>query len=178
MALRDSHLIDDEHVVLQLHTHAKAMLWPFVLFLLLVAAAVATLLMSSDDTVTWVVLGILVVIALIGVFWPWLNWRTHSYSISTQRVSERSGVITRKGRDIPLYRINTVAIEKDLVDRILGCGTLVIADASEKGGMVLHDVPRVDMVHKTIQQLLASMDDGSDDGEFPPSEPRRGRARR
>lgn len=178
MALRDRNLIDDEQVVLQLHTHAKAMLWPFVLFLVLVAGAVVTLLRSTNDTVTWVILGVLAVAAIVGVFWPWLNWRTHSYSISTQRVSERSGVITQKGRDIPLYRINTVSIEKDLVDRILGCGTLVIADASEKGGMVLQDVPRVDHVHRTVQQLLASMDDGSDDGEFPPSEPRRGGARR
>ncbi|QAY69670.1 PH domain-containing protein [Xylanimonas protaetiae] len=178
MALRDRNLIDDEQVVLRLHTHAKAMLWPFVLFLALVAGAVVTLLTSTDDTVTWVVLGVLVVVALAGVLWPWLNWRTHSYTISTQRVSERSGVVTQKGRDIPLYRINTVSIEKGLLDRILGCGTLVIADASEKGGMVLHDVPRVDRVHRTVQQLLASMDDGSDDGEFPPNEPPRRGPRR
>ena len=175
MALHDRNLIDDEQVVLKLHTHAKAMLWPFVLFVVLVVGAVVTLLKSTDDTVTWVILGVLLVVALVFVLWPWLNWRTHSYAISTQRVSERSGVITQRGRDIPLYRINTVSIEKDLLDRILGCGTLIIADASEKGGMVLADVPHVDDVHRTVQQLLAAMDDGSDDGEFPPSEPRRGR---
>nr|WP_245993478.1 hypothetical protein [Xylanimonas allomyrinae] len=60
---------------------------------------------------------------------------------------------------------------------MLGCGTLVIADATEKPGMLLDDVPRVDTVHRTIQQLLWEQDDGTDDGELPPGEPPRGRRR-
>ncbi|WP_425955384.1 PH domain-containing protein [Xylanimonas sp. McL0601] len=177
MALRDSNLIDDESVVLQLHSHAKAMIWPFVLFLVLVALAVVTLLASTSDTLTWVVLGVLAATALVGVLPPWLRWRTSSYTITTQRISERRGIVTRVGRDIPLYRVNDISIEKDLVDRLLGCGTLVIADATEKPGMVLDDVPHVDTVHKTIQQLLWNQDDGTDDGELPPTEPVRGRRR-
>ena len=175
MALRDKNLIDDEDVVLQLHTHAKTMVWPSVLFLLLVAAAITTLLVSTQDVVTWVVLGVLAVAAIAWVFVPWLRWRTTSYTITTQRISERRGIVTRVGRDIPLYRVNDISIEKDLLDRMLGCGTLVIADATEKPGIVLHDVPHVDHVHKTIQQLLWNQDDGTDEGDTPPTEPRRGR---
>ena len=78
-------------------------------------------------------------------------------------------------RDIPLFRINSVSIEKDLVDRIFGCGTLLVADATEKLPMKLYDVPKVETVHKTIQQLLWKADDGGDDGQFPPTEPPRGR---
>jgi membrane protein YdbS with pleckstrin-like domain len=174
MALRKKDLIDDEQVVLDLHSHAKVMLWPFVLFLVLVAGAVVTILLSTNDVLTWVILGVLVIVAILGVFWPWLRWRTHSYTVTTQRIADRSGIIARVGRDIPLYRINTISIEKDLVDRVLGCGTLVIADATEKPGMTLDDVPRVDEVHRTIQQLLWRHDDGSDDGEQPPTEPQRG----
>jgi uncharacterized membrane protein YdbT with pleckstrin-like domain len=179
MALTNKNLIDDEQVVLQLRSHAKALLWPFVVFILLVAAAIVTFWLSGrgtlSDMVTWVVLGAIVLLAIIFVFWPWLNWRLSSYTVTTQRVSERSGVFRRVGRDIPLYRINSISIEKDFTDRILGCGTLIIADASEKGGMVLDDVPRVESVHKRLQDLLWQHDDGSDDGEFPPGEPRRGR---
>ncbi|ACZ29193.1 membrane-flanked domain protein [Xylanimonas cellulosilytica DSM 15894] len=178
MALREKDLIDDEQVMLELHSHAKAVLWPFVLFLALVAAAVVTLLVSTNDTVTWMVLAVLAAVALAGVLWPWLRWRTHSYTVTSQRIAERSGIVTRVGRDIPLYRINTIAIEKDLVDRVLGCGTLVVTDATEKAGMMLYDVPRVDDVHRTIQQLLWRQDDGTDGGELPPTEPRRGGFRR
>ena len=175
MALRDKNLIDDESVVLTLHSHAKAMIWPFLLLLVLIGLAVVTLLVSTNDTVTWVVLGVLVVAALVGVGYPWLRWRTTTVTITTQRIAERRGITTRTGRDIPLFRINSVSIEKDLVDRIFGCGTLLVADATEKLPMKLYDVPRVESVHKTIQQLLWKQDDGGDDGSFPPNEPPRGR---
>lgn len=90
-------------------------------------------------------------------------------------MSNRYGLLTKRGRDIPLYRINDVAIEKSVLDRMLGCGTLVISDATDKAGMELHDVPRVEEVQVELQNLLFSADDGSDDGEWPPTEPRRRR---
>ena len=51
-------------------------------------------------------------------------------------------MITRRGHDIPLTRISDVAYEKDLIDRLLGCGTLVISDASTHGQVALPDIPR------------------------------------
>lgn len=175
MALREKHLIEGETVVMELREHPKALLRPFLLLVLLVAAVVAAVLFSPQDVVTWVVTGLAVVAAAVWVFVPWLRWFTTSYSVTTQRIAERSGIVTRVGRDIPLYRINDVAMEKDLVDRMFGCGTLVVSDATDKAGMVLHDIPRVEEVHVQLQELLFAADDGSDDGEWPPSEPRRRR---
>jgi uncharacterized membrane protein YdbT with pleckstrin-like domain len=83
----------------------------------------------------------------------------------------RSGVFTRRGRDIPLYRINDVTYEKDLLDRMLGCGTLVISDASDEGRSVLHDVPRVEELQLVITNLLFGNDDGADDDGTPPRSP-------
>jgi membrane protein YdbS with pleckstrin-like domain len=179
MALREKDLTEGETVVMELREHTKALLWPFVVLLLLIAICVVTVVLTPSDVVVWVVLGLAAVAAFAWVFVPWLRWRTTSYSVTTQRIAQRSGIFTRVGRDIPLYRINDIALEKDLVDRIFGCGTLVISDATEKQGMELHDVPRVDRVHVRLQELLHSADDGSDDGEWPPTEPpRRGRRRR
>ncbi len=176
MALRERDLTDGETVVLELREHAKALLWPFVLLLLLAAVCVATVVLSPSDPLTWGVLGLSALGAVAWVLVPWLRWRTTSYSVTTHRIAQRSGILTRVGRDIPLYRINDVALEKDVVDRLFGCGTLVVSDATEKQGMELHDVPRVDEVHVRLQELLYSADDGSDDGEWPPREPtRRGR---
>ncbi len=177
MALREKDLTDGETVVMELREHAKTLLWPFVLLLLLVAICVATAVLATSDVLVWVVLGLAAVAAIAWVFLPWLRWRTTSYSVTTHRIAERSGILTRIGRDIPLYRINDVALEKDLIDRVFGCGTLVVSDATEKQGMELHDVPNVDQVHVRLQDLLHSADDGSDVGEWPPTEPRRRRRR-
>jgi hypothetical protein len=37
---------------------------------------------------------------------------------------------------------------------MLGCGTLVISDASTHGSVRLHDIPRVEQVQRQITELL------------------------
>ena len=75
------------------------------------------------------------------------------------------GVFTRTGHDIPLNRISDVSYERDLIDRILGCGTLVISDASEVGRVALPDVPRVEQLQLQLSELLYNMHNArSDDG--------------
>jgi hypothetical protein len=67
-----------------------------------------------------------------------------------------------------------VAYEKGLLDRILGCGTLIISDATENAGVVLPDVPNVERVHLQISDLLFDNDDGADDdGSRVPGKPPR-----
>ena len=45
-----------------------------------------------------------------------------------------------------MNRISDIAYEKGLVDRIFGCGTLIVSDASEQGRVELHDIPHVEQV--------------------------------
>jgi len=49
-----------------------------------------------------------------------------------------------------------------LIDRILGCGTLIISDATEKAGVVLPDIPNVEQVQLQISDLLFAKNDGRD----------------
>jgi membrane protein YdbS with pleckstrin-like domain len=63
-------------------------------------------------------------------------------------------VINRTGHDIPLARISDVSYEKGLVDRVLGCGTLIVSDASEQGRVQLNDVPSVEKRQLQLSDLL------------------------
>ena len=177
MALKDKHLADGEEIRLDLRTHGKALVGPLLLLVVLVAAVVAVAVLTRDsDQSTWILLAVAVialVLAVPGVLLPAWRWNSTRYVFTNRRVSNRYGLLTKKGRDIPLYRINDVAIEKGPLDRVLGCGTLVISDATDKAGMELHDVPRVEDVQVELQNLLFAADDGSDDGEWPPTEPPR-----
>lgn len=183
MALRDSHLAEGERVVLRMRTHWKALAEPVALlvFLLLVVAG-AWWFSRDSEWGSWVLLisgGLALLLTILFVVIPIWRWNTSRYVFTNRRVSHRYGILTRRGRDIPLYRINDISIEKGLTDRIFGCGTLVISDATAKAGLELRDVPRVERVQVQLQDLLHRSDDGSDDGEFPPTEPdgvrRRGR---
>ena len=96
---------------------------------------------------------------------PFLEWLTATYTITTKRLITREGLIARRGHDIPLLRISDVAYDMGPIDRMLGCGTLVISDASTHGQVELHDIPDVEVVQHQLMDLSvgSTADSGSDD---------------
>jgi len=161
-------LNEGEHVVVSTRTHVKALLVPALwLFVIAALAGYATSFTGgaghAAPLLRVVIWGIAFVVACWLVFKPFLAWLTTSYTITDRRLITRTGILSRRGHDIPIARINDVAYEHGLVDRMLGCGTLVISDASERGSVRLHDIPHVEQVHLEISQLLFGHTDGYDE---------------
>ena len=168
MALSPKLLTDGESIVVDTRTHPKALILPLVV--LVITMAVATYL---DRQTSNGVLGLVVwVLALLVLLWwvlrPFLDWLTATYTITTKRLITREGLVSRKGHDIPLARISDVAYDQGVLDRMLGCGTLVVSDASTHGSVRLHDIPDVEQVQRRLTELLdphlggtARSDDGS-----------------
>ncbi|MFD2027487.1 PH domain-containing protein [Promicromonospora aerolata] len=163
--MREEHLADGETIVMQLRTHPKKVIRPILVLVLLlvVLAAVWIVPLPVDGMVLWFATLVLLVLGLAAAAGPFLRWRTTRYIITNQRVALRTGVLTQTGRDIPLYRINNVTFEKQLSDRIWGCGTLVISDGTDQPGMVLDDVPDVEAVQRALQDLVRQGSQLSDD---------------
>jgi uncharacterized membrane protein YdbT with pleckstrin-like domain len=157
-------LNEGESVVFSTRTHAKALLLPGVLLLVCLGLA-AWVSNLTDGVVVMGGWGVSVLVILAFAVWPFLNWLASTYTVTTRRLITRHGVFTRNGHDIPLNRISDVSYERDMIDRILGCGTLVVSDASEVGRVALPDVPRVEQLQLKISQLLYDMHNTrSDDG--------------
>ncbi len=164
MAISGRLLNEGESIVFTTRTHAKALLLPVLI--LLVALGLAAWVTNLTDGVFvdggWVLSGLVI---LVFAVWPFLNWLASTYTVTNRRLITRHGVFTRTGHDIPLNRISDVSYERDLIDRVLGCGTLIISDASELGRVALPDVPRVEQLQLKISELLYNLHDTrSDDG--------------
>jgi uncharacterized membrane protein YdbT with pleckstrin-like domain len=160
VAISQKLLNDDETVVVSTRTHFKALLAPLLVLVLVLAAAVVVDRLVGDRVEG--VVGLVVwVVAALAILWhvarPFLVWLTSTYTVTDQRLITRTGIITRRGHDIPLPRINDVAYEHGLIDRVLGCGTLIVSVASTHGRVILHDIPRVEDTHKRINRLLHEM---------------------
>ncbi len=158
MGFPRKHLSDDEVAVYHLRTHIKAIFVPLVL-LIVVAAAASLGAFAVDGQLRWGIAGVALIIVVVWVCWPILNWLTTTYTITNQRLITRTGVFTRTGRDIPHEHIHDVAYEQSVADRILRCGTLVVSSASEQGTVRLHDVPRVHEVQLRLSELVRESDD-------------------
>lgn len=168
MAISKDLLGADEHVVLHLRTHVKRLLGPAAALILLGAATgVATALFPPE----WVPLayyieaGVVAILALWLVIVPFLNWYTTTYTITDRRIITRTGILNKRGHDLPLRRINNVNYEHSVVDRMLRCGTLVFETAAGRP-LVLDDVPRVERVHVAITELLFDEGPDTDRGEL------------
>jgi uncharacterized membrane protein YdbT with pleckstrin-like domain len=160
-------LTDGESVVIDTRTHPKALIIPVLVLLVTIAVAIF-LDRHVDNGVGSLIVWIL---ALLVILWftlrPFLDWLTSTYTITTKRLITREGVLARRGHDIPLHRISDVAYDMGILDRMLGCGTLVISDASTHGSVRLHDIPRVEAVQRRLTELLDGADSAAtrtDDG--------------
>src|SRR5215470_8584259 len=144
---------------MRLHPHARTMFWPAVYLMLIVAAVVTLMLVRPAKTV-----GLMPIRAGIGVaalaaafVWvgaPFLRWRTTTYEVTTRRLRLREGILSRSGRDFPLNRISDVSFSQDLLDRMFGCGRLIVESPGEMGRLVLTEIPDVRRVQGVLFQLV------------------------
>ncbi len=160
-------LNEGEHVVLSTRTHVKALFLPaLVLIVIAGLSGYLTSLPDGQHASSW--RGANWVIALLLILWfvvrPFLNWLLTHYTFTNRRLITRTGILTRRGHDIPLNRISDISYEKGLIDRVFGCGTLVISDASEEGRVRLHDIPHVEEAQLKVSDQLFRNARQADDG--------------
>ncbi|MGJ9413471.1 PH domain-containing protein [Aeromicrobium sp. CF4.19] len=157
MALSSKLLMTGEDVVETTRTHVKVLLVPLLVLLVVsfvggFAAAQAG--DAGDGWVRWGVVAVSVVLVLWFSVLPFVRWLLWTYTLTSMRIVEQKGILTREGRVIPLSRVNDVSFEKNLNDRILRCGTLIVHTASEEEGLFLRDIPRIEHFHRTVSTLV------------------------
>jgi uncharacterized membrane protein YdbT with pleckstrin-like domain len=151
-------LTEDETIVLDFHPHWTTLLKSILLLVLTVAVAAAVIFFVPDwDTRTQIRLGVGVlalIVALVTSLVPFLRWFTTRYVLTTHRLIIRIGILSRSGRDVPLGRVNDAQFSHNLIQRILGTGTLTVESGGENGQLVLKNIPDVERVQREMYELI------------------------
>ena len=141
-----------------LYPHWKTVLMPMVILIVVAIVAAVLLIVIPHGRLAGpeqiAVGAVALIVALTFTLVPLLRWRTTTYELTTRRLRLRAGILTRTGRDFPLIRISDVSFSHGLIDRMLGCGRLVIESAGEHGQLVLNEIPGVEKVQATLFQLV------------------------
>jgi uncharacterized membrane protein YdbT with pleckstrin-like domain len=169
MGLPDHYLTEGEQVVLSFHPHWKRLILPFLAFIVVVAAAGAAIVLIPGDYeyagIARIAVAVVAVVAL--ALWsliPYLRWVTTSYTLTSHRFAISTGVLNKSDDDIPLAKVNTVSSDQRFVERLLGCGTLRVESASEKGEIDYQDIPKIQLVRQELFRLVEDASDGKIDG--------------
>jgi len=165
MAYPEDALGTGEAVLIHTRTHWKALLGSIVWLVVGIVGFVLLMVLipsgNVEDVVRWVGVAALAVLVLWFALSPLVGWLSSSYTITTQRIMSRNGLIRQTGRNIPLRRVSGVSFEKGVLDRMLGCGTLLIESSADSSTVVFNDVPAVENVQRVLTDLVT---DGSYDG--------------
>ncbi|WP_051451626.1 PH domain-containing protein [Actinospica robiniae] len=155
-------LSEGERIDLELRPHWKALVLPIITLVITCGAAgfLLTILPSPSKTsgeASWIAVGVVALgVIIYFVVRPWLHWLFSNYVVTNRRLIIRLGFVHRVGRDLPLEKINDVSFRHDsLLDRMLGCGTLVVESAGEHGQVLLNDIPRVEETQREISTLIS-----------------------
>ncbi len=158
-----------EQVVFTAHSHWKNILGPVLVTVLAVAGAAAVVVLVPDPGQAWLRWAAIGFAALL-VLWfglrPFLTWVTSTDTLTTRRLISRRGVLAREGKDIPIDRVHSVSYRQSLLDRVLGCGTLVVETAGDDSDVELFDVARIERRILQMQEVIL-------DGEIPAEGERR-----
>lgn len=155
----DAPSLASEKPVLTLRTHPKVLFVPVLIQVALLAAHYLLFRifpLVGDATVDqWLKLGfhgVVVLAELVYCIVPILRWWTSSFELTTHRVFTHEGIVARTHKEIAIPRISQVSVERGILDRIFGAGTIKLYDASNTLGLEFKDVPQVLKVKETLDR--------------------------
>lgn len=135
-------LTEGEDVIREFRPHWRLLIIPFLWVVFLLALVYLTWRYPPDNSgVDWTITAILGVVFLYKGFYPFIAWWFTHYVLTTERIIRRSGILSRKGKEIPLENINDLAFSQTILERVLHSGDLLIESAGEQGQQRFADIP-------------------------------------
>ena len=146
-------LNENEEVVVDVRPHWIVLAGPSLALLASIAAAIRISANTDNEVFRLAVLA-LVLVVLVWFVVRFAKWVTTNLVITSDRLIVRSGVIAKRGREIPLERINDITVTQSVVNRILGSGDLVVESAGERGQEAFPECPDPTRVQNEIYRQM------------------------
>lgn len=152
MAFPDGYLNDGEELILNLKPHW----WIFAqsgAFVLL-ALVIAVLLQAGPGGAVAYVGWLLVLAALINLGVVYGKWSTTFFVLSSERLIFRTGVLTKRGVELPIGRIDNINFRQSLFERMIGAGDLLIESAGESGQSRFSNVRKPEAIQNEVYRQI------------------------
>jgi len=95
---------------------------------------------------------------LILAFACWLGTRAHVYQVTTERVQETTGILSRHTSELELYRVRDYQVEEPFWLRLVGRGNIILSSADRTTSeFLLRAVPHAAVLKDKIRTHTETM---------------------
>ena len=84
----------------------------------------------------------------------YLKWNFTHFVVTRDRVIFRTGVLSKRGVEIPLERINNINFHQKIWERVIGAGDLEIESAGRDGQSTFNDVRHPEAVQQELYRQM------------------------
>ena len=169
----NKYLLPYEQQVVTVRKHPAVLIGPASLALggLIAAAVLTDTILRGQSGLTyaiWIVWGVL----LLRLLWKTAEWSVSYFIVTSRRLIETSGLITRKVAMIPMVKVTDMTFRRSPLGRLLGYGTFDVESASADQALSTVDhIPYPEQLYLEVCMLLFP---GSTDDDPPDQSPRGG----
>ena len=96
----------------------------YLLALLVIAGAIVG---SIFVPFAWVA----AVVPVVWIVWVWLRTRSESFTLTTERLRLKKGVLNQVFDEVELYRVKDVTLTRSAVQRMFGLGTVTMQTSDQ-----------------------------------------------
>ena len=145
---------EGETVVLDLKPH-----WWFFWKHILVGGGLLIVLgvwIGPLDSKSWakIPLAVAILVYVAFVIVKYLTWTYTHFVLTDRRVISRSGIISKRGTEVPLDRVNNIDFSQKFWERLIGAGDLAIESAGKDGQSHFQNVRHPDMVQQEVYRQM------------------------
>jgi uncharacterized membrane protein YdbT with pleckstrin-like domain len=148
----EDHLQADETIVFRAHP-SRIGLVPSVALAVLAALAGILVFHGTGNQIALFAAGVVVLVALLYALAGLVRLRSNEYILTTHRLIEQYGILSKRSVDSYLSKINNVEHSQSLWGRIFGYGDVMV-DTASKDGVTLF--PRVARPVEFKRAILAA----------------------
>jgi uncharacterized membrane protein YdbT with pleckstrin-like domain len=148
-------LNEGEEIVLDLSPHWSTLAKPVALLVVMVAA---TIVGARVNQYAGFGLGAALLVTAGWTAVRVMRRQTTEFVVTTHRLVYRQGIFAKRGKEIPLERVNDISFNQSVWERLIGTGDLSIESAGAQSRETFTDIPRPSRVQNEIYTQMEAAD--------------------
>ena len=103
------------------------------------------------------VLILIIAILFFWILWNFMSWRATWYTVTSQRVQIKSGVLSTKSVYMHFNKMQDIEVTQSLIQRISSSGDIEIFGGRDRTNLILEDIPKPNEVEDLINQRIEAV---------------------